>query len=86
MARKNGWYTTVSSGGGLVTAYRCDWPRGPWRSKEEATAALNRWRERKGALAGTIEAAHNVQIVGPFPTREIARSVDISDYHRHLSV
>ena len=39
-------------------------------------AALEQWRERKGALAGKIEAAHNIRVVGPFPTREIARLID----------
>lgn len=80
-----GWWTTVSSGGAMVAAYRTDWPRGPWRSEEEARAALDRWRQRIGANAGTIEAAHNLRIVGPFRTREIARTVDISDYARHLA-
>lgn len=80
------WYTTVSSGGAMVTAYPTDWPRGPWRSAEEGEDAIEHWARRREveALLGTIRAAHNLRVVGPFPTREIARQADISDYHRYL--
>jgi len=82
----DGWYTVVSNGGALVTAYPTDWPRGPWKSEAEAEEALDRWVERRDLadLWGTIQAAHNIRVVGPFRTREIARQVDISDYHRHI--
>jgi len=82
----NGWYTLVSHGGAMVTAYPTDWPRGPWRSEDEGREALERWATRRGVadLLGTIMAAHNLQIVGPFRTREIARTVHISDYHRYI--
>lgn len=81
-----GWWTIVSSGGAMVTAYPTDWPRGPWRSEKEARAALERWAARRGVadLLGTIRAAHNIRIVGPFRSREVARTVDITDYARHL--
>jgi hypothetical protein len=80
------WYTTMSQGGASVTAYPTDWPRGPWRSAEEGEAALRRWAERRGvtALLGTIRAAHAIRIVGPFPSRRVARAADISDYATHL--
>ena len=81
---RGGWWTTVSFGGALVTAYRTDWPRGPWRSREAAEAAMGRWRTRVGSLAGTIMAAHSVRLVGPFPTRDAARGVDVSDWPEHV--
>jgi len=82
----DGWYTVVSSGGAMATAYPTDWPRGPWKSEAEAEAALDRWVERRDLDSewGTIQAAHNIRVVGPFRTRAIARQADISDYHRHI--
>lgn len=81
-----GWYTVVSSGGGLVSAYPTDWPRGPWRSHAEGEDALERWARRREIeyLLGTIKSAHNLRIVGPFRTRDIARRVDISNYTNYL--
>lgn len=84
--KANGWYTLVSHGGAMVTAYPTDWPRGPWRSEDDGREALERWATRRGVaeLLGTITSAHNLRIVGPFRTRAIARQADISDYRRHI--
>jgi hypothetical protein len=76
----NGWWTVVSHGGAMVRVYKANWPRGPWTSQNAAESAVARWRRRTGANAGTIEAAHSLQVVGPFQTRQVARNVDISDW------
>jgi hypothetical protein len=70
----NGWYAILTWG----SSY--DGPCGPWKSEADAEASLGRWRYRKGAEAGSIEAASSLRIAGPFPTRDAARSADISDY------
>jgi hypothetical protein len=62
-----------------------DGPAGPWKTEATAEERLSAWRERKGAEAGTIEAASALRIVGPFPSRSNARKADISDYPRYLS-
>ncbi len=54
-------------------------PRGPWSSREAATLAIQRWRERVGHVAGTILAARSARLV-PFRSRAEARAADISDY------
>lgn len=74
------WYTTVTFGSGPYEMPPC----GPWPSEQEANEAMDRWHERVGALAGTINAAHNVRIVGPFCTRREAAQADISDYTQYL--
>lgn len=70
-----GWWGLVSFGGAGVTAYPTDWPRGPWKAQEEGERALDRWVKRRGleSIAGTIWAAHNIRIVGPYRTRKEAR-------------
>jgi hypothetical protein len=68
------WYTIVWAGSGPYTMP----PRGPWKRLDDAYDALARWRTRAGHLTGTIEAAHNVRVVGPFATRAQAREADIS--------
>lgn len=70
------WYTIVSAGG----FYNPTPARGPFRGREEAGAALERFCERYGALSGTYLAATSARIVGPFRTRAVARDMDISDY------
>lgn len=72
----------MSSGGAFVRTYPTNWPRGPWKSKEAAQEALDRWVQRRNleALWGTIRAAHHIQIIGPFRTREIARRADIFNW------
>lgn len=72
------WWTTVSFG----ALY--DGPSGPWKSEEAAAGAMSHWRDRKGADAGSIEAASSLRVVGPFRSRAIARQADISDYPKHL--
>ena len=69
------WYTTVRFGSGPYPMP----PRGPWKSLDEAHAAMDRWRARVGSLAGTIIAAHHIEIVGPYKSRRAARAADISD-------
>ena len=76
----SGWYTIVRFGSGPYPMP----PRGPWKGEEAARAAMDRWRARVGWMAGTIVAAHGVQIVGPYRTREIARGADISNYNDML--
>lgn len=74
------WYAIVSAG-----SFSTPVPaRGPFRGRDEAEAAWERFAERHGGLAGTYLAATSARIVGPFRTRSIAQDVDISDYHRHL--
>jgi len=74
------WYTVVSSGANAP--YPTDWPRGPWKSEAEAAQALGQWAMRRHLCDtwATIQAAHNVRIVGPFRTRAIARSADVSNW------
>lgn len=72
------WWTAVSFG----SSY--DGPRGPWLGKQAAERAVSAWRARKGAEAGSIEAASSLRIVGPFATRAIARNADISDYTNYV--
>ena len=72
------WWSVVSFGS------RYDGPRGPWANVEDANDAVQRWRERKGADAGEIEAASSLRIAGPFPNRAVARHADISDYTEYL--
>ena len=74
-AHATGWYRIVAWGTG---PYRMP-PTGPWPSAGEADAALQRWRERAGDMAGTIEAAHSVRVYGPYASRREARQGDISE-------
>ena len=67
------WYKILTAG------QHYDGPRGPFRSRDDAETALSAWRERKGCLAGTIEAASSLRIAGPYPSRTIARNADISE-------
>jgi hypothetical protein len=63
----------------LTVGQHYDGPRGPYRSRDDAETALAVWRERKGCLAGSIEAASSLRITGPYPTRAVARDADISE-------
>lgn len=72
------WWTILTWGS------HYDGPHGPWKSETEADDALSAWRERRGAEAGSIEAASALRIAGPFATREVARHADISDYTEYL--
>lgn len=70
------WYTFRYYGDPALTAKRGRLsypPAGPFKSVKEAEEALNRWRERLGCIAGTVEAAHGICLLGPFTTREAAR-------------
>lgn len=69
------WHAIVRWGQG---PYRMP-PRGPYRTRGEAEAALDRYAERMGSLWGTIQAAHSVRVYGPYPTRDAARRADISE-------
>jgi len=75
--KRGGWYTVVSFGRNSI-------PFGPWRSRDEGEKAVGRWRERLGWTAGSEWNASSASIVGPFPSRQIARDADISDYYRYL--
>ena len=66
------WYAWVRFGGNPSPA------KGPFKTVEEAKAALERFRERYGALAGTYEAAGSIRL-NEYPTRAKARDGDISD-------
>lgn len=74
------WWTVVSTGANAP--YPTDWPRGPWKSKDEAAQALDRWAMRRnlGNMWATIQTAHNIRVIGPFRTRAIARYADISNW------
>lgn len=72
------WYTTVSFGTLFYEGPHI--PHGPWKSLDEAQAALKRWSDRSGWLAGTYLNAHNIRIAGPYRTREEARNADISNH------
>ena len=76
MTRKNsdGWWTILTFGSDPCPA------RGPFRSLADARAAVRRFRQREGALAGTWLAASSARIVGPFQTRAAAKRADVSDY------
>jgi hypothetical protein len=69
---KNTWYTFVSFGSDPMPA------RGPFRSIEEADAAMENFQARHGHLAGTWLASGSVRMVGPYPTRAKALAADIS--------
>ena len=73
MTTDRGWYTIASFGSDPAPA------QGPFRSAEEADAAVERFRARHGHLAGTWLAAGSVRILGPFKTRREAQNADISD-------
>lgn len=66
------WYTWLHFGSSPAPA------RGPFRSQEEAMAALDRFRDRHGDRAGTYEAAGTVRMYA-YRTRAQARNADISD-------
>lgn len=68
------WWVVLTSG-----SERDMPPRGPWSSREAATLAIQRWRERVGHAAGTILAARSARLV-PFGSRARARAADIGDY------
>jgi len=68
------WYTIVTDGGATNPTPA----RGPWKSYEDADAAILAFRERHGHLAGTYLAATNARIVGPYRTRRAALEADIS--------
>lgn len=80
-ARTASWHAIVhfGSSGNCPSA-----PHGPYRSREEADEALSRFLRRLGADGGSYAAATSVRVVGPFPTRAVARDADISDYPRHI--
>jgi hypothetical protein len=69
---KGQWFTWATCGGGPAPA------RGPFRSIEEALDALQRFREKHGAMAGTYERAGSLRLKA-YPTRGKARKGDISD-------
>lgn len=68
------WYRTVGFGG-------CPAPQGPWNNTADATRALTRWINQRGAQAGTLIAAHSIRI-NEYETRAQARAGDISDDYR----
>lgn len=73
------WYTVVSFGG----AYHNHMPpTGPWRGLDAAQAAMDRWADGNPD-AGSLRAATNASIVGPFCTRARAAEADISDWPSH---
>jgi len=66
------WYTIVHVGRDPQPA------KGPFQSVREAEAAIERFQERHGYMAGTYLAAGATRIVGPFQTRREALQADIS--------
>lgn len=68
------WFAIVTFGG----AYNPTPAKGPFRSVDEALGAVERFRQRHGANAGTYLAATSARIVGPCPTRRAAQGTDIS--------
>ena len=52
--------------------------KGPFKTIEEARGALERFREKYGAEAGTYERAGSIRL-NEYPTRAAARGGDISD-------
>jgi hypothetical protein len=73
---KDGWYTFVSWGSDPTPA------RGPFRSIEDADAAMDRFILRHGYKAGTWLKSGNVAMAGPYPTRLKALAADISHNNR----
>ena len=69
---KTVWYAIVHAGSDPAPA------RGPYRNPDEVDAALGRFRDRYGAMAGTYEAAGSVG-VRQYATRDDARNADVSD-------
>jgi len=72
MTQTNTWYTYVRFGSDPMPA------RGPFRSIEEADAAMENFQARYGHLAGTYLASGSVRLVGPYATRAKALDADIS--------
>ena len=66
------WYAWVSFGANPSPA------KGPFKTVDEAKVALERFRERYGALAGTYEEVGSVRL-NEYPARAAAREADISD-------
>jgi hypothetical protein len=71
-AMEKKYYAYVRSGSDPMPA------RGPFRSFEEADAAMERFKERYGHLASHYLASGNVRLVGPYATRAAALDADIS--------
>ena len=69
---KNLWYAYVSWGSDPTPA------RGPFRSAEEANAAMERFHCRHGHMSDTWLESGSVRLAGPFATRKAAREADIS--------
>ena len=66
------WYTIVHAGSDPQPA------KGPFKSVREAEAAMGRFQDRHGYMAGTYLAAGSTRIVGPYETRREALQADIS--------
>lgn len=65
------YWTTVGFGGNPA-------PVGPWRSRDEALAAVGRWKRRMEHRAGSLVAAHNIRLHS-YSTRAAALDADIND-------
>lgn len=65
------WWTTVAFGGNPA-------PVGPWKSRDEALAAISRWKQRMEHRAGSLVAAHNIRLHA-YSTRAEALAADIND-------
>jgi len=66
------WYAWVRFGGNPSPA------KGPFKTVEEARKALERFRGRYGALAGTYERSGRITLK-IYVSRESARNADIGD-------
>ncbi len=78
---KNSWYTILTCGG----AYSPTPARGPFKSVEKAEEALENFRGRHGAHAGTWLAAGSTVMAGPYASRRAAQGADISTCTRIVS-
>lgn len=65
------YWTTVGFGGNPA-------PVGPWRSRDEALAAVGRWKQRMEHRAGSLVAAHTIRLHS-YSTRAAALDADIND-------
>lgn len=75
-----GWWSIVGVGRDPQPA------SGPFRTLAQATKAIERFRSRYGWQAGTYLAAGCSRIVGPFRTRSLAKTADISDYSHYYNL
>jgi len=76
VAARRRWYTYVGAGSDPKPS------RGPHSTRRDADAAMERFRERHGALADTYLAAGSVILIA-CPSRRAAREADISDWPRY---